>query len=33
MRKFFKYLGYLIRYPRGFFRAWRENYRRLKVAE
>lgn len=33
MRKLFKYIGYLLRYPRGFIRVWRENYRKQKVAD
>lgn len=31
MRKLFKYLGYLFRYPRGFIRCWRQNYLELKA--
>jgi hypothetical protein len=32
MSKFFKALGYLFRYPWGFIRVWRENYRKMKGA-
>jgi len=32
MRKPFKYIGYLLRYRRGFIRIWRGNHRKLRMA-
>lgn len=33
MPKIFKYIGYLLRYWQGFIRTWRQNYRKLRLAD